>query len=141
MELYDLNVAAILVAALAAFVIGFLWHGPVFGAQWIKMMKIPKAEVDAMQAKGMGPMLPSMAMAFVQHVVMATVLAYLIDDMRVASGIPSVILALVLWLGFIVTTLLNGVLWEKRTVELYIFNLAYHLVTLVVMALIVGAWR
>ena len=44
-------------------------------------------------------------------------------------------------LGFIVTVLLNTVLWENRKMELYLFNIVYHLVSLVVVTLIVVLWR
>ena len=33
-----INLAAVLAAALAAFVLGFLWHGPLFGKLWMRLM-------------------------------------------------------------------------------------------------------
>ena len=135
------NSLAVLVAALAAFIIGFLWHGPVFGKQWIKMMKIPKSEIDAMKAKGMGPMIPRMIAALAQQLVFATVVSHLASALGVAGAVPAILFAVLLWLGFVATILLNTVLWENRKMELYLFNVAYHLVSLVAVTLIVVMWR
>jgi hypothetical protein len=141
MDFSTLNWAAVLVAALAAFFIGFMWHGPLFGKQWIKMMGIPQSEVDAMRAKGMGPMVPQMIAALVQQIVVAVVVSHLANALGIAGAVPAVLFAILLWVGFIVTVLLNPVLWEKRKMDLYFFEIAYHLVSLVVVSLIVVMWR
>ncbi len=137
----SMNLSAVFIAALAAFVVGFLWHGPLFGATWMKLMGISKAEMEAAKAKGMGAMAPQMIAAFVQQFVMAAVVAQLAGALGVSGASEAVFFAAMLWLGFIATTLLNGVLWEKRKMELYLFNIAYHLVALVIMTLIVVLWR
>lgn len=131
-----INYLAILVAAIAAFVIGFLWHGPLFGKQWIKLSNIPQSEVDAMKAKGMGPMVPHMIAALVLQFVMAFVIAHFLVVMYVTDVASALSFAFWVWLGFIATVQLNAVLWEKRTIPLYLFNIAYHLVSLIVMVLI-----
>jgi hypothetical protein len=136
-----ISIPAVLVAALAAFVIGFMWHGPLFGKQWIKLMGIPQAKVEAMQAKGMGPMVPRMIAGYLQQAVIATVISYLAAGLGVVGVVPALTLAVVLWLGFIATVLLNGVLWEERTVSLYLFNVVYHFVSIAAMTLIVVFWQ
>jgi hypothetical protein len=141
MDFSTINMPAVLVAALAAFFVGFMWHGPLFGKQWIKMMGIPKSEIDAMKAKGMGPMMPRMVAALVQQVIVALVVAHLAAVIGLTDAMQAVMFAVVLWLGFIATTLLNMVLWENKKMELYLFNIAYHLVSLVVISLIVVLWR
>jgi hypothetical protein len=132
---------SVLAAAVAAFVIGFLWHGPLFGKQWMKMMGISQAEMEAAKAKGMGAMAPQMLAALVQHIVVAAVTAHLISALGLGDITSYIMLAFLLWLGFVATTLLNGVLWEKRKMELYVFNIVYQLVSLVAIAVIVGMWR
>jgi hypothetical protein len=141
MDFSNLNFLAILVAALAAFFIGFLWHGPLFGKQWIKMMGIPQKEVDAMQAKGMGAMAPQMFAALVQQIIIATVVSHLANALGVVDAMGAVLLALLLWFGFIAAVQLNAVLWENRKLELYLFNMAQLLVSLVAVSLIVVLWQ
>jgi hypothetical protein len=141
MDISNINFLAVLVAAIAAFALGFLWHGPLFGKQWIKLMGIPQSEINAMQAKGMGPMVPNMIASLVQQFVVAFVLSYLANALSIVGVVPAVLLAALLWLGFIATTLLNGPLWEKKSISLYLFNIAYQLANLVVIGLIVVLWR
>lgn len=136
-----INIPAVLVAALAAFVIGFLWHGPLFGKQWIKLMGIPQAKVDEMQAKGMGPMIPRMIAAYVQQVIIAVVISYLAAGLGVVGLVPALTLAVVLWFGFIATVLLNGVLWEERSMSLYLFGVVYHFVVIAAITSIVVLWH
>lgn len=134
------NYLAVLVAALASFVIGFLWHGPVFGKTWMVLMKITPAELEKGKKEMQQKMPYYMLLAFVQQLVTAYVLAVLCTMTGVIDSTGALMLAFFVWLGFIVTTMLNGVLWEKRTVPLYLFNIAYHAVIILVMTLIVGLW-
>jgi hypothetical protein len=136
-----LNYGAILVAALAAFFVGFMWHGPVFGKVWVNLMKITPQEMEAGK-KDMAKKMPLyMFLAFLQQVVTATVVAILAPVVGVSDAVSAILFAILLWLGFFVTTQLNAVLWEKRSVNLYLFEVAYHLVSLIVIALIIGLWR
>ena len=129
----------VLVAAIASFVLGFLWHGPVFGKQWMKLSGITQKDVERAQAKG--GMWKSMLAALVQQIVTAWVLAMLIVALNVVDAAGALQLSFWLWLGLIVTTLLNGVLWERRTISLYLFNIVYHLCALVVISLILALWK
>jgi hypothetical protein len=140
MDLSTLNWPAIFVAALAAFFIGFMWHGPVFGKQWMKLMKITAADMKKGQKEMQGKMHYYMISSYIQQVVIATVMAILTRALSVSDATSAILLAFILWLGFIASVLLNGVLWEKRSISLYLFNIVYHLVSLIVIALIVGLW-
>ena len=138
---FAVHYPTILVAALASFAIGFLWHGPLFGAMWMKLMKITPAQMEKGKKQMQKKMPVYMLAAFVQQFVTAFVLAMLAAATDIGDAASAVFLAVLVWLGFIATTLLNGVLWEQRTVTIYLFNIAYHFVTIVVMTLIVGLWR
>jgi uncharacterized oligopeptide transporter (OPT) family protein len=94
--------------------------------------------VKAAQKQGM---LPQMVAAFVAQLVTAYVMAHFVMAWGVVGAWEAIQLAFWVWLGFIVTVLLNGVLWEKRTKELYLFNIAYHLASLIVMTLILTYWQ
>jgi len=134
---FTLNYLEIVVAAVAAFVIGFLWHGPLFGKVWMNLSGITQAQMEEAKAKGMGAMAPQMACAFIQQLVVAAVLAHLITALGIADPVAAATLAFLLWLGFIATTLLNQVLWENKSLNLYLFGIVYHLVSLIVMAVII----
>ncbi len=133
----SLSTVGIVVAAVAAFVFGFLVHGPLFGKQWMTLMKItPEQQKEGME-KMKGKMQYYMGAAFLQQLVVAAVVSHVAYNLYVTSVMSAIMLAFLLWLGLIATTLLNGVLWEGRSKELYAFNVAYQLGSLVIITVIV----
>lgn len=132
----SLSTIGIVVAAVAAFVFGFLVHGPVFGKVWIDLMKISPAEMEQGKKEMQSKMPMYMLGAFVQQLIIAYVLSKFVYMAYATTLGDAVMLAFWIWLGFIATVLFNGVLWEKRSVPLYSFNVAYHLGSLVIMTVI-----
>ncbi len=125
---------AVIVAAIAQYILGFLWYGPLFGKTWRALMGVKDQSMGA----GMGK---TLVWSFIGSLVTAGVLrkfATMVGATSVGAGIS---LGAMVWLGFIATVTLASVLYEKRSVNLYILNNAYQLVSLVVMGAIVAAWR
>jgi hypothetical protein len=135
------NYLAILVAAIAAFALGFLVHGPLLGKTWMGLMKITPEEMEKGKAEMQRKMPFYMGAAFVQQFVIAFVLSYLSYLTYAETAFDAVALAFWAWLGLTAMPLLNGVLWEKRTVPLYAFNVAYLLASTMIISLIVTLWR
>lgn len=136
--MFDVNGLAVIVAAIAAFVVGFLWHGPLFGRQWMSLAKITEAQIKEAQAAGMGK---TMLIAFVAQLVTAYVIAHFAVLWGAAGIVGALRLAFWSWLGFVVPVLLNPVLWERRSVHLYLFNIVYTFVSFAVIALVVTLWQ
>lgn len=134
---FDLSTLGIVLAAVASFVFGFLVHGPLFGKQWMNLMKITPAQMEEGKKKMAGKMHYILGAAFLQQLITAAVLSHVLYAMGVYSVASAVMAACLLWLGLIATTLLNTVLWEERSKELYAFNIAYHLGNLVIICVIV----
>lgn len=136
MEL-SINYFAVLLAAIASFAFGALWHSPLgFSAYWQKLMGFTPEDMHKM------PLTPVQAMllGFVFTVLFAYVLAHFI----VLTGANSVALGLEVgfwvWLGFVVTTLANGWLWEGKSVKLFLFNSVYQLLSISIMAAVLSIW-
>lgn len=135
------NYLAVFTAALAAFVFGFLVHGPIFGKVWLGLMKVSHKDMEKGK-KDMEKKMPLyMLVAFVQQLVTAFVLEHFVHEWGVFGVPEAFILAFLVWLGFVAMKLLDGVLWEKRSIALYAFNVAYHLGSLVIMSVILALWR
>lgn len=131
------NLLVVLGAGIASMVIGFLWYGPLFGKMWMELSGFKKENMDKMKNSAqMG-----YAGQFVASLVMAFVLAVFISEVK---GIPpesskfwwALTTGFLAWLGFIATTTLGSVLWEGKSVKLYLFNNVYNLLNLLVMATI-----
>lgn len=133
-----MNYLALLVAAIAAFAVGALWYGPLFGKPWRALMNIPEG------APGMGsmkmPPMQAMVGGFIATLVLTFVLSMFIGAFGVTTALGAVVLAVWIWLGFIASVMLNSVFYEGRPWKLYFINASHYLVALVVAALILALW-
>ena len=131
----DINYAAILVASIASFFVGFIWYTPgVFGNMWMEMSGITKGDVKSRQ-KGMAG---KMAAAFVAQLVMAYVLWFFMSGMNMTEPMQGMRIAACMWLGGVATTMLGIVIWENKPCKLYLLNAVHWLVAMVVMGAVLG---
>ncbi|MCA9325372.1 DUF1761 domain-containing protein [Candidatus Saccharibacteria bacterium] len=129
------NYWAVLFAALSSMVVGSLWYSPaVFGKTWEKTFKQNKK-----RAKKEMPLV--MFVTLVASLLMAYILAhvaYLANQFFGNSFLQDTMTtAVFLWLGFSVPAILGG-LFEQRRKAAMMLQIGNVLVTLEVMALIIG---
>jgi hypothetical protein len=130
----NLNVLAILVAALATFVIGGLWYSPaLFHRPWMKANRFTDADLAG---ANMGLIF---GLAFVFAVVMAFNLAMFLDapETTLAWGATAGGLTAI-WVVLGIGTV---ALFERRPAAYTLINGGYWVVSLVVMGAIIGGWR
>ncbi len=96
----EMNYILILVAAVAQFALGAVWHSPIlFGNTWMKIMgadKYSKEEIAKMQ-KEMGPF-------YAVQFVLAIITVFVLDSnlqFNALSGAAAYFYAFVVWLGYI----------------------------------------
>lgn len=132
------NWLGVLGATVVSFIIGFLWYGPLFGKQWLKLSKIPASEIAKAKQKSMAK---PMILNFIGTLITAFVFAQLINLLGVSTAGQGAVLGFWLWLGFFAsTTLLGGVLWENKPWSLFVLNGLYWLVSLKVMGMLLVVW-
>ncbi len=135
-----INPWAVLVSAIAAMVIGFLWYSPIlFANPWMRLMGFDpndKAKIAEMQ-KGAGKIY---ALAFVASLVSAVVLAKIIAVTSVVSIPYGMKVGFAVWLGFVTTVQLTGALFGRQPTKLYVINTGYQLVCYLVMGAILAQW-
>jgi hypothetical protein len=140
MELMGINLWSVLVAAVATMILGFLWYSPfLFARPWTVLMGYDpndKAKIEEMQ-KGAGKIY---GIAFVASLVSAFVLAKIIDVTTVNSALYGMKIGFAMWLGFVTTVQLTGVLFAKQPVKLYLINTGYQLVCYLAMGAILAVW-
>jgi hypothetical protein len=129
--MFEVNYIAVLVAGVANLVLGMIWYAPkIFGGAWMRMSSITPEMVERGKKK-----MPFMALtALVAGVIMAYVLSFFAIAWGVFDVIGAIELAFWTWLGFIAPVMLGSVLWEQRPLKLYVLNVGYWLVSLIVMA-------
>ena len=129
-----MNWVAIVIAAIAQFIIGWVWYGPLFGKTWMSMMGMSQ---QSMSREGMGK---TMTLTFIGSLVTAAVLSMLVGWMGAKTLGAGIAAGFWAWLGFVATVTLGGVLFAKMSWDLYILNNAYQLVSLAVMGAILAKW-
>ena len=132
----NVNLVAVVVAAIASVVLGALWYGPLFGKVWMKATGKTKADID--KAKGDMPKL--YAITFVGALVTAYVLAVFISWAQATTIALAVIFGFLVWVGFVLTSSLGPLVWEDRNQQLFLIGVGYSFVSLIIMSAIIVAW-
>jgi hypothetical protein len=132
----EVNLLAVLLAAVASMVVGFVWYAkPVFGNAWIKLAKVNEKKISEGSARAIG-------LAFVAALVTAYILAhvaYLSNSFFHNSFLNDALTtAFWLWLGFSAARIVMGDAFEQRPGKLSAINAGHDLVSLLAMALVIG---
>src|SRR6266566_53528 len=131
------NYLAVLVAAVAVFVLGWLWYSPLlFYKPWMRLRGMdPVAAMAGAKMPG-GKLLVELA----RCLVLAYVIARLVIPLGVSSWLGAVGLGLVLWIGFPVLILTGSVLWENVPWKVAAIHAGDWLVKMLVIPIIVSVW-
>jgi hypothetical protein len=133
-----LRVVRIVVAAIAAFAMGFLWYSQyMFGNLWVQAHGYTQADLDAM-AQTLGP---TYGILFITLLVMGIVLSRLIQRTGARGAAGGAGIGFLCWLGFVATTGLTTILFARAPLLQYEIDAGYQAVYLVAMGAILGAWR
>ena len=120
-------------AALAGFIIGFVWYHPrVFGAMWMRMSGITPEAAE----KGKQRMIVSMIVGFLALLWTAWVLSYVLQAFGVFDWISALETGFWVWAGFIAPVMLGMVLWEQRSFKLYALNVIHWLAVFLAMSFV-----
>jgi len=135
MQAISINWWAILAAVASNFVIGGLWYSPVlFMKPWLEMSAVKKSDFDAGLPKALaGDLIAASAMALV--------LDHIIHWSNVAGLAQGLLIALLIWLGFIAAVLLSSVTYEHKPFKFLAINALYRLATVMAMGAILTLWQ
>ncbi|MBM3320925.1 MAG: DUF1761 domain-containing protein [Candidatus Eisenbacteria bacterium] len=131
----SMNYLAVLVGAIASVAIGAIWYQPaLFGNAWMRAIGKSKEEIE----KSFGPskILWAFICGFFISYTMARLLCW--TGMNTLGG--GVLIGLLAGVGLIGATLLVDDLFEGRPRPLFYIYWLHHLVELVVIGAILGAW-
>ena len=131
----QINYWAVLVAAVANFIIGFLLHGPVAGKLWMRL-----ANVTPTGNEKFSDMIPQMVKNLAMNIVSAFVLGAMIVWNGINTAGQGMIFAAWVWLGFIVTSSSMDVIWMKRSVKLWMFENFASLLSMLAVGAILATW-
>ncbi|WP_041625936.1 DUF1761 domain-containing protein [Stackebrandtia nassauensis] len=127
-----MNFWAVLVAAVAAFVLSGAWYAG-FGKQLARLS-------PAYTGEGRSPAVTAVV-EIVRNLVLALVVAGLTMFVDIGGWTDAVLLAGAVWIGFPVMILTGSVFHEKVPAKLAAIHAGDWLIKLLAVTLIVGLWR
>lgn len=136
-----INLLAVLVAAIVAFILGFLFHGPILGKTWMRL-----ANIKMTGKEKMSDMYGQMFWNFVANFITAYVLAivYLFASNSPFTNGATIDTGLMcgfwVWLGFLVTSTSIEVIWMGKSRTLWLFEVGCSLVVMLAMGAIIAAF-
>jgi hypothetical protein len=136
-----INMWAVLGCAVLAMVVGFVWFGPLFGKQWMKIIGATAQDAEARKKmqKAAGPLY---VVQFFLSLFQAYVLAHYIIGWREASGVEN---ALWIWAAFVTPVIAGSSMWNNDSAKVawarFLIQAGYQLVIFVLFGFILGMWR
>jgi len=141
MHMHSLNWPAILIAAVASMILGFVWYSPLlFAKTWTREMGYDpndKAKMDEMR-KSAGP---AYAGSLFASLLSAFTLALILHGMQAQSLHFGLMASFHIWLGFVATVQFTGALFAKQSMKLFAINTGYQLVCYLAMGAILVLWK
>jgi hypothetical protein len=132
--MFRMNYLAVVVAAVAAFVVSSVWY-VIFGNVWMELRGI-----DPATAADMGTPAWKMVFVVVQSLVVAFMLAYFVAHLGIVDWKGAVRLGALLWV-FPAMILLGSFVHENVPLMLAAIHAGDWLVKLLLMTVILGVWH
>jgi hypothetical protein len=127
----NVNVLAVLVAGIIHMATGLVWYQPrLFGTKW-----------SALTGKDLNPAKQWLLVGAVGHIVIALVLAIIVNLANTTTVFGGLVCGILVWLGFIVTLEIGELIWEKIPFTLFLIRIGEHLVSLGLAGIILAVWR
>ena len=122
MDIYGINIIAVLLAMFGFMVVGFLWYGPLFGKRWMELNgftpeTMGEVNMPVMMAKGL-------TNSLVAAIGISTVLGW----SGAVGLLASLKIAFLVWLFFSATTAMLSHIYEKQKLELTVIHFGNQLV-------------
>lgn len=129
----DVNWLAIVLAALAGFVVGGIWYGPIMGKRWMGAVGLTEDDIK----QGNMPVIYGMAFVFslIASWTLAHTFATYAQDL--SFGIK-VLTAFGVALGFIIPAIGTNYLFSQKSKTLFFIDAAYWLLFYTAMGLVHG---
>lgn len=124
MLLFAPNIIGIILSVIAIMAIGMAWYSPsLFGRQWIAMTPFAKMSKKEMQQKAK----LGYSVSLVSSLIMAFIFNAILQTMSIQSVGEACIYGLILWAGFVATTLANNYAFNQKPLKLFAIDAGYYL--------------
>ncbi|MBN7793742.1 DUF1761 domain-containing protein [Microbacterium esteraromaticum] len=134
----EINYWAVLIATASSMVVGSIWYAPkLFGTRWSKLAGV---DMNRPGATAIVPIITTVIVSFITAWVLAGASSIAWHFYEGSYFWAAVVTAVALWAGFTAARFITHDAFEGRSTKLTTLNIAHELVTVVVMAVIIGVW-
>ncbi|MDP3950990.1 DUF1761 domain-containing protein [Microbacterium sp.] len=134
----EINYWAVLLAMISSMIVGSVWYTPkVFGTRWAKLANV---DMSGSAKSAVWPIVTTVIVSFVTAWVLAGASAIAWHFYEGSFFVAAVVTAILLWAGFTAARFITHDAFEGRPTALTTMNIAHELVTLVIMAVLIGVW-
>lgn len=134
----EINIWAVLLATASSLAVGTIWYARrVFGERWIRLADVTD---EHLSSRSPYPIVATVIVSFVTALVLAGSAAIAQAFYGGPFLFNTVITAVILWAGFTAARLITHDAFEGRPKALTLLTMSHELVTVLVMALIIGAF-
>ncbi|MCU1550096.1 MAG: hypothetical protein JWR36_656 [Glaciihabitans sp.] len=133
-----INYWAVILATLSSMIVGSVWYTPrVFGNYWMKAAKVtPSGKArDAVV-----PIVTTVIVSFITAWVLAGAVFIAFEFYGGNFLVNSLVTAILLWAGFTAARFVTHDAFDQRPSGLTVLNISHELVTILIMAVIIGVW-
>lgn len=131
------NYPAILVCAVAYWLLGGLWYDVLFSKRWTALENMSAAMADSSNSRWIWPFV----LTFLLNLLIAFVLAQVCIWRNANTASRGAAIGIILWIGIVGPIVYTTYMYEMRSMELFAINEFYPLVGLCMMGAILGAWK
>lgn len=134
----EINYWAVLLATASSMVVGSVWYAPkVFGTRWSKLANV---DMDRPGSSATMAIITTVIVSFVTAWVLAGAAAIAWHFYDGSFFWAAVVTGVLLWAGFTAARFITHDAFEGRPTALTTMNIAHELVTIVIMAVLIGVW-
>ncbi len=134
----DVNIWAVLLATLSTMLVGSVWYTPaVFGNRWMELARVDRRN---MEQNAIAPIVVTVLVSLVTAYVLAAAVEVVHEVKGGSFLVEALVTGVLLWAGFTAARIITHDAFEGRPTPLTTLNIAHELVTVIVMALIVGVF-
>ena len=133
LDFTGINWLAVLVSTVAAFLLGGVWYGPLFGKAWLRA--VGKKEED------LGSPAAPMALSVVTSAATCIVLAGLLNLFPAPDVVDGIVLGLLVGVGFIATGMASDYAFCGWPRALFVIQAGYRVTYSLIMGVVLAAWR
>ena len=132
LDFTGLNWWAILVATGAAFALGGVWYGPMFGQAWLKALGKTEADIQ--------PSPTPFVVSFFAALLSCLVLAAIMKGLALNSLGGGLLIGGLVGLGFIAASMASDSAFGRTGMPLFLIQSGYRVLYSILMGGILGAW-